>query len=61
MKANPIAAIGVTLINVARALKPHAVLRIGRAHMEGAAGSALASPAVAQVNPIGLARDDPPQ
>jgi len=29
--------------------------------MEGAAGSALASPAVAQVNPIGLARDDRPQ
>ena len=58
VKADPVAAIGATLVNVSRALEPHAVLKIGRAEMEGGAGSALASLAVAQINPLGFASDD---
>src|SRR5215471_10089048 len=61
VKADPVAAIAVTLVNVSRTLKPHAVLQIGRAQMEGGAGSALASLAVAQINRLGLARNDHPQ
>ena len=52
MKWNAIATVGVALVDVPLAVEPHLLYRIRRAEVEGSAGAALASLAVAQVHPI---------
>ena len=52
MKSNAIATVGVALVDLPLAVEPHLLFRIRRAEVEGSAGAALASLAVAQVDPI---------
>jgi hypothetical protein len=52
MKSNAIATIGVALVDLLLAVEPHLLFRIRRAEVEGSAGAALASLAVAQIDPI---------
>src|SRR5260370_7934799 len=51
IKADPIAAIGAALVDLALAFEPDLVLAIARAGMEGGAGAAPAGLAVAHINP----------
>ena len=52
MKSNAIVSVGVALLDLPLAVEPYLLFRIRRAEVEGSAGAALASLAVAQVDPI---------
>src|SRR5438477_6394986 len=56
MKSNPIAAVGVALIDLPLPIEPHLLFRKTCAEMESGTGAALAFLAVAQVHPIRIAR-----
>src|SRR5260370_31095746 len=58
IKADPIAAVGAALVDLALAFEPDLVLAIARAGMEGAAGAAPAGPAVTEIHPLRLTRGD---
>src|SRR5271163_1892237 len=58
MKSNAIATVGVALVDLTLAVEPHLLFRKRRAEMEGRAGATLARLAMAQVNPIRIARGD---
>src|SRR6266478_5391671 len=59
--AGPVAAVGIALVDLALAFEPDLVFPIARAGVEGGAGAAPAGLAMAEVNPLRLARGDHPQ
>lgn len=56
MKSNPIAAVGVALVDLPLPIEPHLLFRKTCAEMESGTGAALACLTVAQVHPIRFAR-----
>jgi hypothetical protein len=56
MKSNPIAAVGVALVDLPLPIEPHLLFRKTCAEMESGTGAALARLTVAQVNPIRFTR-----
>jgi hypothetical protein len=56
MKSNPIAAVGVALVDLPLPIEPHLLFRKTCAEMESGTGAALACLTVAQVHPIRFTR-----
>src|SRR5258705_4602722 len=58
IKADPIAAVGAALVDLALAFEPHLLFRVARAEMEGGAGAPPARLAMAEIDALRLARRD---
>jgi hypothetical protein len=56
MKSNPIAAVGVALVELPLPIEPHLLFRKTCAEMESGTGAALACLAVAKINSIRFTR-----
>src|SRR5439155_26312299 len=61
VEADPVAAVGLALVNLALAFEPHLVLPIARAEMKGGTGAAPAGLAVTEIDALRLAGGDDPQ
>ena len=61
MKSNPIAAVGVALVDLPLPIEPHLLFRKTCAEMESGTGAALACLTVAQVHPIRFTRGNYPK